>query len=361
MKNKRYMNILLIAVVTLITTGNLYATDTTPTLKLKGDLRLRYQTEKKDSSDSRVRNRIRFRLGGESSISEKSKVKFGLATGGTDPRSTNQTFQDSFQTPDIRLDYAFVEHKLSDQTTLFGGKMKNPLWRASDLLWDSDINPDGVGIKYQAKDSNIKWFITGAYFILDELKFSEKDPYLLAIQPGIDWIINDKTKARTSVGFYLSQNLKDTTLDHSANTNTVGSSGLEKDFSSIVFSGQIDFKDQMGVALIRPFGEIVINTNKSSSNKGVIAGIKFGDQKVKGLGQWQTKVSYRYLGTDAWFDTFPDSDSYGGATNVEGLELAFNYGLSKTTTLGFDLYSMDKINGTKDKQTVVQVDLNIKF
>lgn len=363
---QKYIPFLLIATMTLNIPKNLYAEtnnkDVISMLKLEGSFRLRYQTEKKESLFNRERNRIKFKLGGESDISEQSKVKFGFATGDTDPRSRNQTFQDSFSPSIIRLDYAYIEHALSNQIMLFGGKMKNPLWEPSEFLWDTDITPDGYGVRFDNKiNSTLKWSITAGYFILDELNSNKKNPYLLAIQPGMDWAFNEKTKARIAAGFYLSKNLKGLTLEHSSRTNTVGSSGLEKDFSSIVMSGEIDFKDQLGLPLVRPFGEVVINTRTNQNNKGGIVGVKFGDQAVHTMGQWQSNLSYRYLGADAWLDTLPDSDCYGGATDVQGFELIFNYALSKTTTLGIDLYSMYKINGSRDKQTLAQFDLNIKF
>lgn len=70
-------------------------------MKLKGDLRLRYQWNKKKSSEERHRGRYRFRLGAETKVIDNVKVGFGLATGGTDPRSTNQTMGNTFETPDI--------------------------------------------------------------------------------------------------------------------------------------------------------------------------------------------------------------------------------------------------------------------
>ncbi|MBD3263657.1 MAG: hypothetical protein GF375_00965, partial [Candidatus Omnitrophica bacterium] len=78
-------------------------------MKLKGDLRLRYQWEDKTDSEDRHRGRYRFRLGLHTKVNDKLSVAAGLATGGSDARSTNQTMDTSFSTPDIRLDYAFAE------------------------------------------------------------------------------------------------------------------------------------------------------------------------------------------------------------------------------------------------------------
>ena len=327
-------------------------------IKLKGDIRLRYQSETKILNGDRVRNRIRVRLGGQSDISEKSKVKIGIATGSDDSRSTNQTFENSFQSPDIRLDYAYIESKLTKDWSVLGGKMKNPLWRPSDLLWDSDINPDGVGVRYKSE----RWFINGGYFLLDEISNSPNDPGLIAVQKGINLKSGSKTKVKAAVGYYISQHVKDQILHRSSETNHLGSTGgLEREFSSLVLSGQVTVQDQFGVQVIKPFGEVVLNTNRDTDHRGYILGLAFGDEKVKSLGAWQSKVSYRYLQKDTWLDIFPDSDAYGGSTNIQGLELIVKYGLSKSITLGLDIYSMDIISGNTNKQDLVQVDLNIKF
>ena len=333
-------------------------------LNLKGDLRLRLQQEKKESTESRLRHRIRFRLGGHKNVTDKTTVKFGVATGGNDNRSTNQTLEKTFQTPDLRLDYAYVQHKVNDAFTVFGGKMKNPLYRSSDLLWDSDINPDGYAVRYKAEIDTIKVFINGGLFTFDELKSNTEDPSIIAIQPGVKWRVNENTKAKAALGVYLSQNFKGYAFSEgatTAGTNSLVNGAYDKEFASIALSSQVDFKNVMGLELVRPFGEVVINTNRDDANTGGIAGVAFGDKKVKGFGKWQSKISYRAIGADAWFDSFPDSDAYGGATGVKGFEFIFNYGLSKKTALGLDFYSMSNINGTEDAQSLVQVDLNVKF
>jgi hypothetical protein len=333
-----------IVIISIVWFATMIDVDATPHLKWKGDIRLRNQIEdtKNEGKNRRTRQRIRFRLNGESSVSDQTDVKFGFATGGTDARSTNQSLKNSFQTPDIRLNYAFVRHALTDQLTLLGGKMKNPLWRPSDLLWDTDINPDGAAIRYGSKAGQLDVFMSGGIFIVDEIE-SGADPVLFAIQPGIKTEINDQISAQGAMGVYFTQNL------------------LTQDLIPIVFSGQIDIQNQWGVPLIRPFGELVINTKESHSNKGAIAGIKLGDKKVKGFGTWQTRVSYRYLQSNAWLDILPDSDSYGGQTNVKGVEFDIKVGVSNAVTVGVDLYRMNKITGEDQRQWLAQLDLNVKF
>jgi len=67
------------------------------------------------------------------------EVGFGLATGGDDPRSTNQTLEAAFSTPDLRLDYAYALFRPVKEILFWGGKysgIKKALWRPTDLLWE---------------------------------------------------------------------------------------------------------------------------------------------------------------------------------------------------------------------------------
>ena len=84
-------------------------------LHFKGDFRLRYQYQDKKLDDGtktkRNRGRYRWRFGVVADVTQDRKVKvgFGLASGSGDPRSTNQTFTNGFETPDARIDYAYAQ------------------------------------------------------------------------------------------------------------------------------------------------------------------------------------------------------------------------------------------------------------
>ena len=80
-------------------------------IKIKSDLRVRSQYERRTDDTYRFRERIRFRLGGSGQVNETTSLHFGIATGGSDPRSTNQTLDEGFQTGDFRLDHAFAQYE----------------------------------------------------------------------------------------------------------------------------------------------------------------------------------------------------------------------------------------------------------
>ncbi len=337
-------------------------------MKLKGDLRLRYEYKKKKSSVDRSRARYRFRLGITTEVIDDVKVGFGLATGGTDPRSTNQTMANSFETPDIRLDYAFAEYSPSELLTVYGGKFKRKpvLWQPSDLLWDGDINPEGVSLvlKGQSYDEAIDWFFNANFWVLDEMSNKSSDPVMYALQPGVKWHLSDNTSVETAVAYYGFGGVKGKSLDHSSGTNTVDNSGnLIYDYNSINPAIEIDFKDPAGGLLpfASVFGEYIYNFDPSDASTGYLVGLKFGDKKVKDKGQWQVKYMFRRLEKDAWLDVFPDSDAYGGDTGIKAHEVVFSYGLAKHIVFGLDYYYSENLNGAKKAENLLQANINLKF
>ena len=330
-------------------------------LIFKGDLRLRLQNDWQ-SNDNRLRERFNFRFGAKKELSKQTDINFGLATGDTDSRSTNQTYDNSFETVDIRLDYAYLKHNYSNSIEFTLGKMKNPVWTPSDLLWDSDINPNGIHLNYATQGyKNLN--INTALFIIDENNNStDKDPVLAVVQPQYTWDLNRQTTIKNALSIYLTKDVKGAAFgSQSAGTNTGATTGLNDEFYPITLSSQVSLANMYGLELIQPFGELVLNTNCDSNNRGGIIGIKLGNKKVNSRSAWQTKVSYRYLESDAWLDILPDSDAYGGATDRKGFEIILDYGLSKYSKLTLDYYAMNKISNTVSTDYLVQLDLNIKF
>lgn len=330
-------------------------------MKLKGDFRLRYQQEEKNSSN-RERARIRFRLGGSANVVSNWKVNFGFATGSDDPRSTNQTFQDNFSTKGINLDYAYITHTPCKDLTLEGGKLKikNTIWIPSDLLWDGDITPEGFSARLTVPGTSI--FVHSAYFVLDEASKSV-DPSMAVIQPGIKFGITKNAGLKVSANYYLTNSLKGSSYGNivdGGETNTLnGDDTFTYDYDALGFSAQLDIKKAL-FNYLALFADYVKTGDPQEDNTGYLFGIKFGDKKLKSKGQWQAKVLYRELEKDAWLDFLPDSDFLGGETGAKGYEAVVQYVLEKNLTFGLDYYKTETIDG-KIKQDLAQLDLVAKF
>lgn len=349
-------------------------------LELKGDLRLRYQYENQDDDDREERNRGRFRLrlGLESQVNEEVRVGFGFASGSDDPRSTNQTLDDTFSSPDFRIDYAFARYapNLLPWASFVGGKFKNPIWKPKDLLWDSDINPEGGAAVFDwsiAKDASL--FVTPAFFILDEFSGDRADPFMALVQVGGKAKFGDTFDAQVAGTYYFFDNLQDNSFDQSSGTNTrTAGDVLAFGYDAVGFGGQLGTAlpfDIMPYAAL--FGEYVVNIDSEDSNgsldndddTGWLAGFKFGHKKVSGLGSWQAKYNYRRLERDAWPDFLPDSDFHGGETNAKGHEVELELGLLKNVSLALDYYHSELIeedtDGNDQQEDLFQADLNFKF
>jgi hypothetical protein len=329
-------------------------------IKIKGDLRLRYQAQDEDGERGRGRGRIRYRFNVEGKVVENVKVGLRLASGGDDPRSTNQTFDDTFSSKGINLDKAYVKYTPAEWVELYGGKFGNPIWRPSDLLWDGDITPEGLAAKLSFDANSVDVFVNTGFFVLEE-RSSDDDTLMYVIQPGVKVGFAENGHVKLAVAYYGFSELQGRTLAHSAGTNTDTGAGLMYEYNSFAISAEAGVdKISEPVPYVAVFGEYVNNPDPDDDNTGYLAGLKFGAKKVKKGGQWQAKYMYRHLERDAWPDVFPDSDFFDGGTHAEGHEVILVVGLMKHVTLGLDYYNTDMIDDGVN-QNLLQADLVFKF
>jgi putative porin len=115
-----------------------------------GDLRLRAEPTfggPTDRSQDRFRERIRLRFNTEAALNDQLKGGFSFASGDlNDPISTNQTLGQYTTRKPIAIDRAYATYNPSwfRPLTLTGGKFAYP-WFNTELVWDKDLNPEGVG------------------------------------------------------------------------------------------------------------------------------------------------------------------------------------------------------------------------
>jgi hypothetical protein len=119
-------------------------------ISFSGDVRLRGEPffgGPTNESMDRFRARIRARFNAVATLGEQFRAGLTLASGDiNDPTSTNQTLTGFYTRKAVALDQAFVEFTPKDfkPLTLVGGKFRYP-WYNTELTWDKDINPEGVG------------------------------------------------------------------------------------------------------------------------------------------------------------------------------------------------------------------------
>ena len=295
-------------------------------LKLKGDLRLRYERQERDKGESddveetRDRFRTRFRLGATFVTNENWEIGFGLATGGADATSTNDTWSDKavFETGDIRLDYAYAKHTWSSEgldITLTLGQQKNP-FVSSFLLWDGDIRP--IGATVQAKSGGV--FGTLGWYDVYNLGRDEADVMMLAAQLGYEGNITEDTKFLIAAAYYI---LNDPATNRYFTNEDGGGSlpfpGDDSDEEEWVVDD--DFDPDYNFEIFDVYGEV---------------STKLGDIGLTVFGEWwknlgvEGEKSQMYLSGDGFEETDPESNDvgycFGVAAKIDRFKLSYAFG-----------------------------------
>lgn len=288
---------------------------------------------------------------------------------GSDPKQTN--------TPDsaksVVLNYAYGEYTPFKGLRLIGGKFQDTIWRPTDVFWDTDINPEGVGFNFDYKlHSNIGLFWNELLNVVRNDARTDKQVLMLVTQPGVNIAINDKIDLRSALTVNAFTNIKGATkFSSSSSTNSVTAGSQYKyNYNYFQPSVELSIKEPFGgvVPYAALFGDYIYNFSLPSSatgKGGYDFGLKFGDAKVEDWKKWQAKIIYSKVGRDAWLDIFPDSSRYSGKTNDQVIETQLDFGLGKNTSLTLDYYygrSLTKSSGgDRAAAQVLQIDWNLKF
>jgi hypothetical protein len=348
-------------------------------IKIKGDARIRYQYKHEKaahnySKDTQI-GRVRMRLGLEGRVNDQLMAGVGLATGSGDPRSTNISFGGYDTKKTMVLDYAYGKYSPLNGLNIIGGKMllNDALWTPTDLVWDSDITPEG-GVIQINKDlgSKTSVFMNSGVLIVDADTSSDADaPTAYLFQPGITHKFNDDFSLKGAVSFQAFHNVKShvrssySSASNSAST-TSGSTMYLYDYQMLNPAVEFKIKEpfqalELNVETLKLLGEYVNNLDVSDKGSGFCLGFKLGQDKVAKWGDWQFKYLYAMLAKDAVLDVLPDSDRYGGKTSIRSHEGELTLGLGKNTSIGVDVYRSWRTLSARAPETLVQVDWNMKF
>jgi hypothetical protein len=397
-----------------------------------GDVRLRYEGDSFDENNAlllqpddptklmntredRQRFRYRVRLGVKAVVMEKDpelnvgkvEAEVKLATGNEkDPVSTNDTLGDYYNKDGIVVDLAYLKWTYSPtepvwgqmpEFTLTGGRLPN-LWFSTDLVWDSDLNFEGLALGFKTNTllSN-PWtgFLTLGAFPLQEVELAAEDKWLYGVQAGVEYKKAMGLSARVGVAYYdfknivgeandpLRPNEKDYTaplyqqkgntlfdIDPSAGIKTA----LASEFKELNLTAELDYDYWFPIHLtlladyVKNLGfdrdEVVARTGVSSvseETQGYQIGLKVGYPKPYAFGDWNLFLYYKHLEADAVVDAFTDSDFHLGGTNAKGWIFGGELGLHRNLSLKARWLTADEIEGPPLAIDVFQLDLNAKF
>ncbi|MBF8722860.1 MULTISPECIES: putative porin [Pseudomonas] len=331
--------------------------------QIKGDVRLRYEDVNVDNPNSRSgnqdRERVRARVGFYSQINPQVDAGIRVATGSSaDARSTNQSLDNYFEKKSLWVDLAYLDwHPTAvPNLHLIGGKMPQPWVSMGDIIWDSDINPEGVAVTYKTDLGGAELFGSAGHYNLkdnvdgDGVQFKH-DAQLYHGQLGARFDAADTVKVTVGTSIYGYDNDKE-----SAALRAFGNTTNE--FNLVEGFGQVDFT---GFAIpLSAYGQYVKNTESTDGeDKAWLAGLKTK------LGAWSLDYNYRDVQRNAVVSAFTDSDFGAGFTGSRGHKFKVGYEIDKNFSLGA-AYLMAKTdlsqlpNSNADVDTL-QVDLEAKF
>lgn len=362
-------------------TAKVKGVDWASKVSLKGDLRYRYEMIEDDLSNSssndnvRYRDRIRARLGLDAKVLDNLKIGLQLATGGDDPRSSNQTLGTFNARKAIGLDLAYFDWKYADWGNLVGGKMKNPVVRpGQSLFYDGDVNPEGLALGFNQG----MFFGSAYYFWLDE-RSTAADAMQYGAQVGTRLPIGGNnlmlavhySQLAKAQGYRPFWNCAASTAAIGSN-RTIGCAngntvvGADQNSATLAYDFKIlelaaEWNMTVGSLPLQVWGNWAKNQDPDDLNTAWGAGLLLG--KASDRRSWEVGAAYQKIEKDALFAQLVDSDFADGKTDGKGWVLRAGYAPQKNWTLNATYFiNQRQVEvGPQSDYDRMQLDFNLKF
>ena len=352
--------------------------DSVKTWKWKGDLRLRneYRSQSAGVGTDRNRQRIRFRYGFEAIANDHMTVGARLATGSTtDPISTNQNFNTSFNHMALVLDQAYVNYMPEifgiSAVKLSGGQIGNPYWHREQLVWDDDLNFQGANLHLEETLGPVNMFANGGVFSLNTDIIRSSALWTLqggsSIQPfkgrGMEEVF-EKLKLTGAIAYDDYMNVTSKAGDTTALTTAGGLKGASaalKDWNLINPNVAID--SELAGMPVGFYGDWVHNTAAFDDGNGYLLGVKVGNAKKPfDLKEgWEAGYDFEHLEDNATFGALTNSDFGNGGTNHRGSAYWLKLAVLKNSSVGLTVLNTRELGGSKNRVDTYQMDWITSF
>lgn len=325
---------------------------------VSGDLRLRYEGNFSDASaPNRDRGVLRARLRANYRANDWLMLGAQLATGDPDdPNSTDVTlssFDDDLQ---VSLDQVYARATFGG-ATVTGGKFPNPFVR-TDLVWDGDINPEGLAFGYRRVVAGGVLKADGLLFLVDEAA-AGPDSTMVGGQVSYESGAAGRWRFSAAAGYY----------DYSLRSVAGGDAG---DFRTNRFRGgsyesDFDLVDVVGSATydgfgprwpLRVTGDFVKNLGgPDGEDTGFGVDVALG--RAAQLWDWRVTYGYAEAETDAVLAAF-SHDNTTLATDYQQHALALDYVVMGGVLLNATWYHYRRLD-TPDWIDRVRLNLSVNF
>ncbi len=333
-------------------------------IKISGDLRLRYerlwdrgmlnQDGTPAKQDPRDRGRIRVRLYVDAPITDEIDTHIMVSTNMSthqEATTSNATFGEDFNDKGIYLARAYAEYKPNwlKGLALGAGKFKKNFYN-TDIMWDPDVNPEGVYESYRYSGSKIfQPFIYLSQMVVNENNRTP-DAMLYLTQAGFDWKIGP-VKWMLAGSYYSWSNLAGTkwmgTGEYNSGggntfiTDSAGNIRYKYDYKLWEAISTIDFDlGPFPVALDLDYVRNTAEGVPSDEDSAYYASFKIGRDKNKG--DYSLFYKYAYIEQNAVVGAINDQDFYGA--NRKGHKIALHYWPFKNTLVRAVFFYTDPVS-----------------
>ncbi|HQT26146.1 MAG TPA: putative porin, partial [Burkholderiales bacterium] len=315
----------------------------------------------------------------------------------------------NFNKYSVVMDRAYIQSDPYSWLSLSAGKIPNP-WLSTDLVWDYDVNFDGLAgtLKPQFNDDWMGFLTTGIFPVQDlERSVTQyaNSKWLVGSQVGGQWTSPNQSTIKFGVALYDFVNIQgqentaanpDIFDKTAASTMQKGNSlmyvtppgnnwgtggaalpalyGIASKFRELDFTGKMDLAtfDPTHVMLQADYVKnLAFDASQILERSGLTypyakttayhLNLIVGMPEIKEIGDWQAKVAYKYIGSDAVLDALNDQDFHLGGTNAKGFIIGGQYGIDRNTWVKVRWLSSDQVSGPPLAIDVLQCDLNTRF
>jgi len=304
---------------------------------VSGDVRVRQeriQVENRSPEQTASRQRYRARLAVVSQVTPSVEAGIRLASGNNnDVRSTNQDMNNYFTKKDIWLDRAYINWHPENVVGLkmIAGRMSQPWVKVaeSEMIWDNDINPEGVAVQYSRKFGQTNVFgSSGVFTVKDNVTGSgpefNNDLRLYYGQLGTNLFPGDNYKL--TLGGSVFHYFKDASSPPNVSGGSLAANGnTSTQFQLYEGFGQLDI---LGLPLpLSLYTQYVTNPNANGPQEDEDSGYLVGLLTRF----WEIGVNYQYRDVErnAVVGAFTDSDFASGTTASHGHKLSLTYNIAK--------------------------------
>jgi hypothetical protein len=349
-----------------------------------------------NSTEANNRLFIRARFGFDATVGDTVTVGMRLASGGvgdgSNPGSDNQTLGNYETRSSVGFDRAYLAYHPTSWFTLSGGRVGNPYFKPTTLVWAGDVSLEGVVVAFQPKlTSNLTWFTTAGVLPILQVNpvptNSASSKWLYAYQSGFDLKFAEASSFKLAAALYDYRNIEGTPNPTIFSTAYSNSAAEFRQTGNTVFDidGKLNTQDgttnylfglaskfhvanlstQLDLGFIGPVHFIVdgdwvdnlgfneaeierrtgLQVNKDT--KGWQTRFAVGYPTMQQKYAWQAYIGYRYVQGDATLDAFTDQDFHLGGTDAKGYYLGAEYAFEKNTYLNLRWFSAKQISGVE--------------